>query len=154
MRLTLNEFLEKAGALFRPPVGQDEIDRLQASLNELQATIAQRESDLATAKQTIGTLSAERDTANGTVAAKEKEISDLKAAAKTADELAAEKAKQIVAAAGFPVAQLPTGTPVEGSKEAKIEALQKQLAEEKDPAKKYDLSAQLSELKWGTPAKK
>lgn len=130
------------------------VSELTKSFDGATAKITQLEADLATAKQTIGTLTKERDDAQAANATKDKEISTLKASQADFDKSVAEKSAQLLASNGIPANKLPAGEAAGSSAEAQIDALQKQLSEEKDPEKKYAISSQLTALKFGTPAKK
>lgn len=108
---------------------------VSAQVKPLQEKLTQAQSDLAAAQATIG----QRD----------KELADLKAEAKTVKEQAADDARKLVAGQGVPVAQLPEGVKAGQTTEQQIEALQKDLVAEKDLVKSYEIAAKINALRFG-----
>lgn len=104
----------------------------------------QLEADLATARATISTLSAQVKDFETKSAA---HIDELAAKEKSVEERAAAKAATIAASQGIdPVIVKPTN-PVTGASSNSIDELNKQAAAEKDPTKKWALLQQIKKLR-------
>jgi chromosome segregation ATPase len=122
------------------------IAELTASIGDSAAKITQLEADLATAKQTIGTLTKERDDASAASTAKDKKISDLEASQTEFDKRVSEKATQLLASNGIPTGKLP-GTSEKSDESAELASIRSQLATETDPVKRSQLAQKARELR-------
>jgi chromosome segregation ATPase len=158
--LTLQESIDDLRAKFASFIsgGESKANELNTKVADLTkaqeasaSKIGQLESDLATAKQTIGTLTKERDEAKASADSKDAEISTLKASQTDFDKAVADKSTQLLASNGVPVSELPASGASSGTEAEQIEALQKRLETETDPEKNYALAKQLTELKFGKP---
>jgi chromosome segregation ATPase len=128
--MTLNEFLTKAGQLFglveKNLNAEQQLATVQADNATLKTSLSQKDSEIATQKETIKnqdaeiqTLKAENASLKGQVVAKDNEVTAVKGELKTAQEklanpsaqvisIASQKAAEITAAQGQPPVKVPT----------------------------------------------
>ncbi len=153
---TLEEFITKGDAFFSGnTVPKVELDaaksELESARSALTASVSERdklataltasEKDLAAAEDLIKEL-------EGKVAAKDAELVAEKASAKSVEELASKRAREICAAQGIQEAQLPAAVnPGEATDKAtERNRLRSELATESDPKKKHQIALKIKAL--------
>lgn len=120
---------------------------ITAELKPVQADLTKAQADLTAANKTIADLTAQ-------ISAKDKEIAGLQAKEQDLEKRAAEKARQTTAGQGVPMQNLPEGAAASQTKDQQLAALQKQMAAETDPARRYELAEKTNALMFGSAEKK
>lgn len=135
------------------PTGQlkdvkTQLDQAKTDLAARDAEITRLQTEAETMKKQITALETDAKTADTARALAEKEAAELRAKEQDLDKRAESKAKEKVAALGFPAPQLPKADEkiTGASADEEIEALNKRASESKDPAEKGRLAQQAWDL--------